>query len=559
MQKVYEDLKQGRDIRNNLIQLKQMLKEEGALEQYLSMTEDDELIASFLKDEDAKIRKNAALILGLLQSQESIDQLWEAYEKESQLFVKGAYLSALQKLDCRAYEKQLKARYQKLLEYEPSEEELKHIQDEIKELRRLVIQFDGGISRHVFTGYDKPQDFILTTLKNYQDTTSVQVESGATRMIPMGVQVVGGNVREALKIRTFREILFTFRCDKNLPPRPSIIARELGKSNMVRILKELHAQQEPFYFRLEIKSPMPLDKKSAFAKKLAAEIEQQTHHFLINSTEHYEVELRFVQNRNGGFYPCMKLFTIPMKRFAYRKYTTSASMHPSLAALLAELASNWLTDHARVLDAFCGTGTLLMERMYALTVRSAYATDIFAEALQGARENAGIAHMNIHFVHRSFFDFTHAQKFHEIWADMPVRGQKTKEEQDAFYHDFFEKAQELLTERGRIFLFTNENGLAKKHLRLNKDLHLKQEFCIRERDGAYFFIIEMKETECIEPATDPAVPAADPAIQSDPASPAAASVTQPESTGGLAPKPDSAVSAADSVTQPESTGGLAKA
>ena len=51
MQKVYEDLKQGRDIRNNLIALKQMLKEEGALEEYLSMTEDDELIASFLHKE----------------------------------------------------------------------------------------------------------------------------------------------------------------------------------------------------------------------------------------------------------------------------------------------------------------------------------------------------------------------------------------------------------------------------------------------------------------------------------------------------------------------------
>ncbi len=493
MQKVYEDLKQGRDIRNNLIELKQMLKEEGALDEYLSMTEDDELIASFLQNEDAKIRKNAALVLGLLQSQESIEKIWEAYVSETQLFVRGAYLSALQKLNCRAYERQLKERYQKLLEYEPEEEEKKHIQDEIKELRRLVIQFDGGISRHVFTGYDKPQDFILTTLKNYQDTTSVQIESGATRIIPMGVQVVGGNIREALKIRTFRELLFTLRCDKNLPPKPSVIAGELGKSNLIRILKELHEGNEPFYFRLEIRSPMPLDKKSAFAKKLAAEIEQRTRHFLVNSTEHYEAELRFVQNRNGGFYPCMKLYTIPMKRFSYRKYTTSSSMHPSLAALLAELASSWLTDYARVLDAFCGTGTLLIERIYALPVRTAYAIDTFGEAVQGARENAGIAHMNINFVHRSFFDFTHEQKFHEIWADMPVRGTKTKEEQDAFYQKFFEKAQELLAQRGRIFMYCNENGLAKKYLRLNPNLHLKQEFCIRERDGAYFFIIEMKE------------------------------------------------------------------
>ncbi len=493
MRKVYEALKQGSDVRNNLIQLKQMLKEEGALDEYLSMTEDDELIASFLQDEDAKVRKNAALVLGLVQSQESIEKIWEAYVSETQLFVRGAYLSAIQKLDCKDYETQIKRHYQKLLAFEPAEEEKKHIQDELKELRRLVIQFDGGISRHPFVGYEKPRDFILTTMKNYQDTTGVQVESGATRLIPMGVQVVGGSIREALQIRTFRELLFTLRCEKNLPPQPTVIAKELAKSNLPRLLSELHQGEAPFYFRLEIRGAMPLDKKSAFAKKLAAEIEQRTRHFLVNSTEHYEVELRLVQNRNGGFYPCMKLFTIPMKRFAYRKYTTAASMHPSLSALLVELSSSWLKERARVLDAFCGTATLLMERIYALPVRTAFALDVFADAIQGARENAGIAHMNINFVQRSFFEFTNEQKFHEIWADLPVRGKKTKEEQDEFYRMFFEKAPALLEEQGRIFLFCNENGMTKKYLRLHDNLHLKQEYCIREKDGAYFYIIEKRK------------------------------------------------------------------
>ena len=156
MQKVYEALMQGKDIRNNLIALKQMLKEEGALDTYLSMTEDDEMIAAFLKDEDPKTRKNAALVLGLVLSQESIDKLWEAYESEQQLFVKSAYLSAMQKLDCRSYEAQLKRRYKQLSAYEPQEEEKKHIQEELMELRMMVIQFDGGISRHPFTGYKHP-------------------------------------------------------------------------------------------------------------------------------------------------------------------------------------------------------------------------------------------------------------------------------------------------------------------------------------------------------------------------------------------------------------------
>ncbi len=502
MQEVYEALKQGTEIRKNLIILKQMLKEEGALDKYLSMTEDDELVASFLKDEDAKTRKNAALVLGLVQSQESIDKLWEAYVSETQLFVRSAYLSAMQKLDYRAYEKQLKSRYQTLSASVPAPEEQKHIQEEIKELRRMAIQFEGGITKHKFIGYTKPQDFILTTLKNYQDTTSVQLETGAARIIPMGVQVARGNLQEALQIRTYRELLFTLRCDKNLPPKPAVIAGELARSNLIRVLTELHEGDAPFYFRLEIKSAMPLDKKSSFAKKLAAEIEQRTHRFLVNSTENYEVELRFLENRNGGFYPCMKLYTLPAKRFSYRKYTTSASMHPSLAALLVELASNWLTSFAHVVDACCGTGTLLMERMFALPVRTAYAVDIFGDAIQGARENAGIAHMNINFVQRSFLLFTHACKFQEIWADMPVRGKKTKEEQEAFYHGFFEKARELLEEGGRLFLYCNEHGLVKKHLRLKPYLHLKQEFCIREKDGAYFYIIEKKEAADAYPAVD---------------------------------------------------------
>ena len=494
MQKVYEALMQGKDIRNNLIALKQMLKEEGALDTYLSMTEDDEMIAAFLKDEDPKTRKNAALVLGLVLSQESIDKLWEAYESEQQLFVKSAYLSAMQKLDCRSYEAQLKRRYKQLSAYEPQEEETKHIQEELMELRRMVIQFDGGISRHPFTGYKHPQDFILTTLKNYQDTTSVQIENGVTRIIPMGVQVAAGDIREALNIRTFREMLFTIRCDKNLPPRPSVIANELARSNLMRMLGDMHEGEAPFYFRLEIRGSMPLDKKAGFAKKLAAEIEQRTNRFLVNSTEHYEVEIRLMENRTGGFYPCVKLFTIPMKRFSYRKYTTSASMHPSMAALLVELASNWLTEYAQVIDAFCGTGTLLMERMYALPVRNAYATDIFSDAIQGARENAGIAHMQINFILRSFMSFTHAFEFHEIWADMPVRGKKTKEEQDEFYRAFFEKAQELLKIKGRIFLYCSENGLVKKYLRLLDEVwHLRQEFCIREKDGTYFYIIEKKQ------------------------------------------------------------------
>ena len=41
--------------------------------------------------------------------------------------------------------------------------------------------------------------------------------------------------------------------------------------------------------------------------------------------------------------------------------------------------------------------------------------------------------------------------------------------------------------------------MVKKYLRLHDNLHLKQEFCIREKDGAYFYIIGKKEPETAHP------------------------------------------------------------
>lgn len=43
-----------------------------------------------------------------------------------------------------------------------------------------------------------------------------------------------------------------------------------------------------------------------------------------------------------------------------------------------------------------------------------------------------------------FFDFTHKYLFDEIISNMPLRGKKTREEQDAFYSQFFDCAGKFL-------------------------------------------------------------------------------------------------------------------
>lgn len=79
-----------------------------------------------LVDEDPKVRKNAAAILGELHCQDALDVLMDAYEEEDKLFVREAYVQALSAIDCSEYLPQLEERLQELAEYDAPEEEKKH-------------------------------------------------------------------------------------------------------------------------------------------------------------------------------------------------------------------------------------------------------------------------------------------------------------------------------------------------------------------------------------------------------------------------------------------------
>ena len=106
MYNLYEKIKSGEDVRQSLSIMRGLLrdKKEGPAaglwldEQF---EKEPEFWLSLLKSEDPKIRKNAALVLGLLGRDECRDALLKAYEKEDQRFVKSAYLLALQGCDCR--------------------------------------------------------------------------------------------------------------------------------------------------------------------------------------------------------------------------------------------------------------------------------------------------------------------------------------------------------------------------------------------------------------------------------------------------------------------------
>ncbi len=583
MEKLLEAIKRNENVRQCLISLKQELKNETEKKRFQVQTNGNyDFIMKLLIHEDPKVRKNAANILGMLKCQDALEVLADAYEAEETLFVRSEYLKAMAQLDCSGYLGWFHDRLDVLTKKSCSVEEKKHVQEEIQELQKLLLEKEG-IKKHTFQGYQRQQEVILTTIPAFREITASQIAGGPVVKLGVGVktktrdlqtfqgyqrqqevilttipafreitasQIAGGPVvklgvgvktktrdlQQILKIRTYKELLFVLHGTGELTGTPEDIAQGLWSSDLMELLQENHLEAGPYYFRLGIIGPIPLDQRSRLAKKLSAAIEErferklinlQENHLeagpyyfrlgiigpipldqrsrlakklsaaieerferkLINSASHYEVEIRLVQKKEGGFYSFLKLYTIPDHRFDYRKYTVAAGMQPFMAAGILHLAQRYLTEHAQVLDPFCGAGTLLIERNYLNAARDCYGVDIFGEAIERARVNTKIAKMNINYINRDFSDFSHDYLFDEVITDMPVKGSMSFDELEALYEMFFSQAAKFLKKNGVIILHSSEMGFVKKYIRLHREYHLEREYCLSEKNKMYLFIL----------------------------------------------------------------------
>ncbi len=494
IEQLLEQLKNGENAREVLSKLRSTVKEAEEKERLKKIVGDGTEILLFLQHEDAKTRKNAALLLGDLQMQSAMNALKEAYETETTLFVKASYLTALSKLETAELLDFFKEEKEKLLAFVPQEGEKKHIAEQIHELTLLITRMEG-IKKHTFIGFGKPHKILLATNREQREVTLAEVAelSAAVQrraeLHPLGVLVYTKEIRTFTNLRTYRELLIPILPDELISMQPKEAAGQLWNSEMFAFLQECHKEAAPFFFRLEIKAAEP---QMEYAKKLSMALEQISEFQLMNESKNYEVEIRLIMTKEGGYAAFLKLRTLPMRRFSYRKNAVSASIHPATAAMMMRLAKPYLKENAQILDPCCGVGTMLIERDLCVPAREIYGIDTFGDAIIGARENASLAGEQIHFIHRDFFDFKHKYLFDEIVVNMPVKGKKTKEEMDEFYAKFFQKANTLLTNQGRIIMYTNESGFVKKQLRISSDYHLLQEFCIRKKEQFYLYIIEKR-------------------------------------------------------------------
>lgn len=495
----YEDIIRGIEVRQNLSKLRGELKAEGNRQALLyHVGKDLEIFETLLSHEDAKTRKNAALLIGDLKSTSLLEPLYKAYEKETTLFVKSAYLTAMKELNYEEYLPALKKRMEELLTMDIPLEERKHRNEEIRALEDLFLKAEG-IKAHSFSGYNIPSELVLLTNRNFKDITLKQLETlsqekGYTfqdlKEFSAGVMVTVQNPQNVLLLSTFEELLFAVKGMKTCPYEPLEAAKKIMDAGFIEFLTRRHSEPCPFYFRIECKSRQPLDRRSAFSKKLAAELERLSGRQLINSTSNYEIELRMIENKSGGWNVLVKLYTLKDSRFSYRKESLPVSIKPANAALVAALAKDYLIEEAKILDPFCGTGTMLIERHKFKKANTMYGIDLFGEAIEKAKRNTSEAGLIIHYINRDFFDFTHEYLFDEIITNMPfVTARKTEEEIYELYRKFFRKAREHMTDTGLIILHSHNRSMVLSNAAQMK-YEILEEWEISKKEGTYVFVLK---------------------------------------------------------------------
>lgn len=485
--------------REELSQFRKEIKEnEIDLQGVMSRLE--EMLQALL-DEDPKIRKNVALLLGELpwddsEKQQVFSALMNAYRNEVVLYVKASYLKGVSGLSITlptAVKNELEKRFLYLLEEETAEDEKKHIKEELRWLMNLLGQEERA---HRFKGIHKKVPLLLSVSKDYENYLLHELKrKGANqedlRKTPFGIRVMTDELSPILSSRIYDKIYFIV---------PIRRGDKLFRSNMKEIIEGCMLEQMLSMY-LEGEGPIPFrvsvslnssdkDENHKAVEEFSNALEDIYHGRLFNAPGNYEIELRFAQRSDESFGMYLWLKEFKNERFSYRTAKVDTSMAPTKAAVMLEMAYPYLKEGGFTLDPFCGAGTLLIERQMLKRPGESFGTDTFGTAISEARESAKRADASINFIQRDYFDFTFDGDFDEIITEFPDLFHREKAEKEEFLKKFF-NASLSHTRPGAVWVvLTNENSSFKRQMKRTPGIRLLREIPFGGRRN--LFIMERK-------------------------------------------------------------------
>ncbi len=287
------------------------------------------------------------------------------------------------------------------------------------------------------------------------------------RTTPFGVRVMTSQLDTVTACRLFDRLYLTIPIKRGEKLTEDNAGDTIAGSMLGRILDSYIRGDRPIPTRIRVEVP-GMDKKGKSAEKARDEAKRLTAVFsdaiskslgsqIMPTTGNYECEIYLPArpDKSFGFYLWMAcLFD---NRFEYRKEVAATSMSAVRAATMMEMARKYFIEDDSVLDPFCGTGTLIIERLKTTPAKNAFGIDISDKMISSARENASNASERIHFIQRDFFEFTYDGVIDEIITELPDLYRRSDKEKKVFFSSFINKCIELTAE-GSIFCILTGDG-----------------------------------------------------------------------------------------------------
>lgn len=396
-------------------------------------------ILKLLQSEDPKVRMHTAQIIGNTCAIDYLDELINAMMHEDTMFALPSLLLAIGNAK--------NARAKDFLEnYIPRSDIEKHLYAEKAALSKALANF---VPRSKANVRILPTDIVLVTTPNANVTFS------ALQKLDMSPKKIGDYIgvtrladfNDIYKTRAFCEaFIYLGQCNKEelpqfLASREKAIVQRTGVTG----------------YRLEVKSVSHEVRLDVIRKCIAAM------NVLVNTPSAYSIEIMLDIHDDNA-----QVFLNPLvdKRFDYRKKSVPASINPGVAACVCNYASEFFNPDARVLDNFCGSGTMLFERGF-YPHHTLTGVDINLSAIDAASENNRFASARPQFHYMDALKFT-AKKYDEVITNMPFGLRVSNHAQnERLYKNYFHILPEILVSGGVAVLYTHEKHLTERLLKMS--------------------------------------------------------------------------------------------
>lgn len=383
---------------------------------------------------DDKARKSAYRLIGLCAPDQCADKLMQALKTEKTRFVRPSIILALGNTT-------RPERWLTGYVVEPGEE--KHMEAEREALKKALGKTAEPQKR---PAVKLPESGLLTYVKCEALALELEARNRAYRQAE-GMFAV--RTADMAGLRCYEDALFDVGGAGDYQAAAGALdAMGLGGQT----------------YRIEA-GGIRVDKRREVIREVSAGLAE---HGYADNPSAYAFELRL---KNARMYA-----VFADKRFSYRVASIAAGINPVTAASIMRICASYMREGADVLDPFCGSATMLIERAFLMPAGSLVGVDISSRAIKAACANRRASGRRIALIHADILDYGAAQ-YDEVIANMPF-GIRVLRHADnlRLYAAFVRKLPALLRRGGHAFLLTQEKKLLSDTLcgqRLLKLVHVE--------------------------------------------------------------------------------------